>query len=132
MNAELEAFKAATLRFSEAWKHEDGDMIADYPSYLPSFDEFVLDVLAMKVRPRPQPARFKVGDLVEDNEGDKAEVVDTSPVLGVRVKWDCAQSDVESGWIDTRVFNNLSERVRELDGERWTAACRADAIEGEG
>lgn len=60
---------------------------------------------------------FRVGDLVEDNEGDKAEVVETSPVLGVRVTWDC-RPDHQSGWIAESLFSNLSERVRELDGER--------------
>jgi hypothetical protein len=64
---------------------------------------------------------FQVGDLVEDREGDKAIVVDVGgpgledgPNLHVRVEWKC-RPHVPTGWIPARIFENLSEYVRELD-----------------
>jgi hypothetical protein len=63
---------------------------------------------------------FKTGDLVEDNEGDKAVVldakVDNMGLEWIRITWDCTNK--ASDWIPASRFSNLSERVRELDGER--------------
>lgn len=57
----------------------------------------------------------KVGDLVEDNEGDKAVVIDVDPERGIRVNWDCTEDGHVSGWLNTGPFTNLSERMREAE-----------------
>lgn len=46
----LAQFQAAALALSEAWGAERGDAtpeVAHYPEYLPSFDEFAVDVQAI-------------------------------------------------------------------------------------
>ncbi len=58
---------------------------------------------------------MRVGDLVEDREGDKGVVIAVDPQYGVRVSYDC--TNTISGWILGASFTNLSDRVRELE---WT------------
>lgn len=52
----LNGFQIAAHALNAAWDHCDGDAIGGYPSYLPSFDEFVLDVDRMEVRNMHTPA----------------------------------------------------------------------------
>ena len=64
---------------------------------------------------------MQVNDLVQDNEGDLAVVTvapGRDPVKGefVKVRFDCTGR--ESDWLPSRLFTNLSERVRELDAEQ--------------
>jgi hypothetical protein len=54
---------------------------------------------------------MRVNDLVEDNEGDKAEVLDLLPGGYVVIEWDLGYKGV----IHESLMSNLSERVRELD-----------------
>lgn len=49
LEAKLLDFKAAASALSEEWEHHAGDAIDGYPSYLPSFEEFTLDVQGMEV-----------------------------------------------------------------------------------
>jgi hypothetical protein len=54
----LQRFKQAALDLGEAWGHSDGDIFgATYPGYLPSFDEFVLDVQSMEPAEREKAKR---------------------------------------------------------------------------
>jgi hypothetical protein len=53
--------------------------------------------------------------------------VDNMGLEWIRITWDCTNK--ASDWIPASRFSNLSERVRELDGERWSTAVRANAIE---
>lgn len=46
----LEDFKRAAVALSEAWENCDGDAINNYPKRLPSFDEFVYEILEMEVQ----------------------------------------------------------------------------------
>src|SRR4051794_36497742 len=49
--AHLEAFKAAASNLSESWDAiEDPFAVDGYPSWMPSFDEAVLDIGDMSVR----------------------------------------------------------------------------------
>jgi hypothetical protein len=57
----LQAFRDAALALSEAWEAEDGDILGGtYPGYLPSFDEFALDVQKMRIQEREQLKRTVV------------------------------------------------------------------------
>lgn len=59
---------------------------------------------------------FKPGDLVEDNEGDKAEIVEVSPDgATIKVRYDCTGKTTD--WTRATSWSNLSERVRELDSD---------------
>jgi hypothetical protein len=57
----LAEFKAAACRLRNVWESErfDGDEVADYPKWMPSFEEAVMDLDKMEVRHRdekPAPA----------------------------------------------------------------------------
>lgn len=47
LTAALADFKAAAEKLSEAWEDIPMD-VSDYPDYLPSFDEFVVDIQQME------------------------------------------------------------------------------------
>lgn len=47
----LEAFKIASGRLLTAWDHCPGDAVAEYPRFMPSFDEAALAFAQMRVRP---------------------------------------------------------------------------------
>ena len=47
----LAQFKHATAELDAAWNDIPGDGLQGYPSYLPSFDEFALEVAAMEFIP---------------------------------------------------------------------------------
>lgn len=44
----LSHFQAAAMRLSEAW--DSTSEVEDYPTYLPSFDEFAVDVQAIRAK----------------------------------------------------------------------------------
>jgi hypothetical protein len=49
----LDEFKTAAMALSEEWgRDRDGQVpdVTDYPAYLPSFDEFVCDLLSVGER----------------------------------------------------------------------------------
>lgn len=48
----LEAYQDAAHELAKTWQPEDGDAIAGYPDYLPSFDEHACDVAGMRVTGR--------------------------------------------------------------------------------
>jgi hypothetical protein len=51
----LDGFKDATALLSQAWEKCDPDAITNYPSYLPSFDEFAHAVVDMEFKLPPNP-----------------------------------------------------------------------------
>jgi len=46
----LQEFKDAALDLSKAWEADGSKDVENYPDYLPSFDEFCYDVLALEVQ----------------------------------------------------------------------------------
>jgi hypothetical protein len=63
----LALFKHATATLNSLWDSKDGDILGDtYPKCLPSFDEFIHDVMAMEIQtPKPElPDLPPVGTLV--------------------------------------------------------------------
>jgi hypothetical protein len=76
---------------------------------------------------------MKRNDLLEDREGDKAVVIDTTTTASgrtmVKVRW--WHNDQESGFIPADRFTNLSEIVRELEAQatpepqdQWCPVCK--------
>jgi hypothetical protein len=57
----LQRFKDAALALDRAWNPADGEVFgATYPGYLPSFDQFVVDVLGMEAEERDPVKRTVV------------------------------------------------------------------------
>lgn len=54
----LADFKSATLALAAEWESQPGDVIENYPEYLPSFDEFAHDVTVMYI-----PPEVEAGDM---------------------------------------------------------------------
>lgn len=59
---------------------------------------------------------MRTNDLVEDRKGDKAVVRKVYSNGCVDIEWDCAPGRVVL--IHESMLSNISERVRELDGEK--------------
>jgi hypothetical protein len=60
----LQKFKDAACMLDQAWQAGRGGSIENYPSYLPSFDQFVTDLLAMRLHQPPLPELPAVGTIL--------------------------------------------------------------------